>query len=187
VQQSNSNPQWFCIVVEVGGCHRQVQAILADKGYRCFVRMKMVWVSHARVKQAKEKPLLGRYVFVELDPESQSFMPVTTTPGVEAVISSAGVPWPVPRDEVNDLLDRYLAGEFNETRKGAPPIGARVAIIEGRFENWLATVTGLEKGGKQISVKLLGHKTTLNKLPRRALRPALGFDLGRSNHEEVPK
>src|SRR5262245_21203059 len=172
------------MVVEAG-CHRQVRAMLADKGYRCFVPMKKVWVSHARVKQAKEKPLLGRYVFVELDSENQSFMPVTTTPGVEAVISNAGAPWPVPREDVLDLLERYLAGEFNETR-GGPPIGARVAIVEGKFENWLATVTGIEKGGKQISVKLLRHKTTLNKLPGRALRPASGFDLERSNPEEVP-
>jgi transcription antitermination factor NusG len=127
VQQLNSEPQWFCIVVGAG-CHRQVRAMLAAKGYRCFVPMRMVWVTHARVKQAKEKPLLGRYVFVELDPERQSFMPVTTTPGVGAVISNAGVPWPVPRDEVNELVDRYLAGEFNETRNGALPIGARVAM-----------------------------------------------------------
>jgi transcription antitermination factor NusG len=97
--------------------------------------------------RASRKPssvLLGRYTFVELDPQRQSFLPITTTPGIDAVISAI----PVPRADVDDLFDRYLAGEFNET-KGGPPIGARVAIVEGRFENWLATATGLAKDGKQ--------------------------------------
>jgi len=176
--------QWYCLIVEAG-CQRQVRAVLADKGYRIFVPMVKRWRSHARVKKAVERPLLGRYMFVELDYRNQSFLPITTTPGVEAVISNAGMPWPVDRTDVDDLFDRYLAGEFDET-KGGPPVGARVAIVESRFENWLATVTGLEKGGKQISVKLLGHRTTLNKLPGRALRPAFGSDLERSNPAEVP-
>jgi hypothetical protein len=96
--------------------------------------------------------------------------------GIDAAIAAG--------DRPAILFDRYLAGEFNETKDG-PPIGARVAIVEGRFDNWLATVTDLEKGGK-FSAKLPGHKTTLNKLPGRALRPAFGSDLERSNPEKVP-
>jgi transcription antitermination factor NusG len=116
VQQSNSSPQWFCIVVEVG-CHRRVRAMLADKGYRCFVPMKLVWVTHARVKQAKEKPLLGRYVFVELDPASQSFKPVTKTPGVEAVISKAPrVAGHTPTARLGPLHGVKL--EFRNARRG---------------------------------------------------------------------
>jgi hypothetical protein len=77
-------------------------------------------------------------------------LPITTTPRVDAVISAAGVPWPAPRADVDDLFDRYLTGEFNETKSG-PPIGARVAIVAGKVENWLAGATGIEKGGQPLA------------------------------------
>jgi transcription antitermination factor NusG len=89
-------------------------------------------------------------MFVELDYQNQSFLPITATPDVTAVISAAGVPWPVPQVDVDDLFDRSLTGEFNET-KGGLTIGARVAIVAGKFENWLATVTGIEKGGQPLA------------------------------------
>jgi hypothetical protein len=38
----------------------------------------------------------------------------------------------------------YLAGEFNETKNG-PPVGPHVAIVEGKFINWLATATSRTK------------------------------------------
>jgi transcription antitermination factor NusG len=40
---------------------------------------------------------LGRYMFVELDYQNQSFLPITATSGVDAVVSAAGVLWPVLR------------------------------------------------------------------------------------------
>jgi transcription antitermination factor NusG len=181
---SNNGANWFCLVVEPG-CHRQVENHLAAIGYRPFFPKVKRWVSHARVKKAAERPLLGRYLFVEIDFPRQSFSPVMAARGVEAIISSGGTPWPMPRREVDNLFDRYLSGEFDEVKRGFP-VGARVAIVAGEFENWIATVTGLEKGGKQISVKLLGHKATLNKLPGRALRPAFGTDLDRGNPREMP-
>jgi transcription antitermination factor NusG len=176
-------PQWYCIIVEAG-CQRQIRAVLADKGYRVFVPMAKRWVNHARVKKAVERPLLGRYVFVELQP-GQAFLPVMTTAGVEAIISNAGAPCVIPRRQVDRLFHAQLAGRFDETR-GGPPVGARVAIVSGKFENWIATVTGIGHRGRQVSVKLLGHKTTIDKLPPGALRPAFGSDLEKSNPEEIP-
>jgi len=168
---------WYCVIVEAGR-QRQIRAVLADKGYRAFVPMVKRWVKHARVKTAKERPLLGRYLFVELDPVNQSWLPVTATPGVQAVISNGGSPCPIPRREVDHLFDAYLAGWFDETR-GDLPIGARVAIVQGAFDNWIGTVTGIEGRGRQHTVRILGQKTTLSKLPRNALRPAFGSDLSR--------
>ena len=79
-------------------------------------------------------PGLARYLFVEVDFPRQSFAPIMATPGVGYAISVAGVPWPMPRADVEDLLHRYMAGEFDEVAKGPIPVGARVAIVEGKFE-----------------------------------------------------
>jgi transcription antitermination factor NusG len=64
--------------------------------------------------------LLGRYMFVEVDYPRQSFGQLMATRGVEAVIPSAGVPWPMPRVEVEDLLQWYMAGEFEVANEPVP-------------------------------------------------------------------
>jgi transcription antitermination factor NusG len=157
-----------------------------DSGYRPFVPKVKKWVSHARVKKAVERPLpgLARYLFVEVDYPRQDFQTVMDQRGVGYAISVAGIPWPMPRADVEDLLHRYMAGEFDEVAKGLIPVGARVAIVEGKFENWLATVTGQEKGGK-LTLKLLGQNVHLNRVSPRTVRPAAGFDLKREYPEEV--
>jgi hypothetical protein len=84
----------------------------------------------------------------------------------------------MPRADVEELLSRHLAGEFDQVANEAIPIGARVCLVEGRFDNWLATVTGREKGGR-FTVKLLGENVHLNKVSPYSVRPALGSDLRR--------
>jgi hypothetical protein len=84
----------------------------------------------------------------------------------------------MPRVDVEDLLSRCLAGEFDQVANEAIPIGARVCIVEGKFDNWLATITGRGKGGR-FTVKLLGKNEFVNKLSAASLHPASGFDLSR--------
>lgn len=176
---------WYCFVVEPG-CQRQIENALAALGYRPFVPKVRKWRSHARQKTVVERALLGRYLFVEVDFPRQSFAPIMSTPGVEYPISADGVPWPMPRADVEDLLHRYMAGEFDEVTNAAVPIGGRVVITEGQFESWLATVTAREKGGR-VTVKLLGKNVHVNRLTRHAVAPAFGFDLARDNSERVIK
>ena len=176
---SFTGPNWFCVVVEQNR-HRQVEAFLAAMGCRTFVPRVKKWVSHARVRKAVERPLIGRYLFVEVDYPRQSFAPVRAARGVQDIVSHLGVPCVMPRADVEDFLERYLLGEFDEVTGKPVPIGARVAIVEGKFDNWLATVTGRQKGGG-LTVKLLGRNVHLGKLPVSSVRPATGFDLERGN------
>lgn len=123
---------------------------------------------------------LARYVFVEVDHPRQSFEPVMTVKGVHYLISVANEPWPMPSADVEAVLHRYMAGEFDETT-GSAPIGARVAIMAGKFENWIGTVT--QQKGRRVNVKLLGRNAHVNDVALQNLRPAFGFDLGRENPE----
>ncbi|WP_369726741.1 transcription termination/antitermination protein NusG [Bradyrhizobium sp. LLZ17] len=182
-QVSFNGPQWFCLVVDPG-CHRQIESALAMLGYRPFSPKVKRWISHARVKKVAERPLLGRYLFVEIDYPRQSFAPIMEQRAVQYAISVAGVPWPMPRPDVEALLHRYMAGEFDEVAYGPVPVGARVAIVQGQFENWLATVTGQERGGK-LTLKLLGRNVQVSRVSPHDVRPAFGFDLDRQNPDEV--
>jgi hypothetical protein len=110
----------------------------------------------------------------------QSFGDVEAAQGVESILSLMGVPCVMPRADVEDLLSRYLAGEFDQVANGGIPLGARVCIVEGQFDSLLATVTAREKGGR-LSLKLLGKNVNVNRVSPRTVRPASGFDLKRQN------
>ena len=147
---------WYCATVRAG-CHRRAEFELAQLGYRTFYPRLKRWVSHARTKKAKEFPILGRYVFVEIDHPWQSFATVNSVFEIESLVTSYGQPVAFPRREVETLMSRYLSGEWDEVAKGPIPVGARIRIVEGEFNDLLATVTGSK--GRRLKVNVLGRKS----------------------------
>ena len=156
--------RWFCAVTNPN-CQARAALGLHELGYRTFYPKVRRWVTHARVRKAKEKPLLGRYIFVEVDlkNDQQSFYDVRAVNGIEAVLSSwqqtpfgdRVQPAPFCSDWIASMRLRQMAGEWDET-KGTLPIGARVRLMEGEFANKLATVTGKEgRRERTIVFKLL--------------------------------
>lgn len=160
--------KWFCAVTNPG-CQSRAALGLHELGYRTFYPKVRRWVSHARVKKAKEKPLLGRYLFVEVDHPHQSFGLIRTVNGIEGIVSNPD-PLPIPSMLVQSFMERYLYGEWDLVRQEACPyydkfgdlqtrvndripIGARIKIIEGEFNDMLATVTSRKSG--KLHCKLL--------------------------------
>lgn len=161
--------KWFCLLTNPNSQLR-AERELYSLGHRTFTPKIKKWASHARVRKAVERPLLGRYLFVEVDHPRQSFGAVKAVNGVETFISNLGLPTPFPSHWVEGLLRRYLAGEWDfvtqetvqyydkfgeiQTRQNHPiQIGARIRIIEGEFDNLLATVTNRKHG--KLHCKLL--------------------------------
>jgi transcription antitermination factor NusG len=152
----SESAKWFCVMTNPG-CERRASHGLYAAGYRTFYPKVRKWATHARVKKATEKPLLGRYVFVEVDHPRQSHGTVRNVDGVELILSGVlpdGTwgPLPFPANCVSDLRLRYMAGEWDEIARGPLPVGARIKIVEGEFDNLLATVTG--RKGHRIDFKL---------------------------------
>lgn len=148
--------KWFCITAASNRQNR-VAMELYGLGYRTFMPTVRRWVSHARVKRAVDKPLLGRYVFVEVDYPRQAFETVRSVNGVDTLIATMGIPTVFPSHWIEGLMLRQLKGEWDEVAQGKAPVGARIRIVEGEFENELATLTS-RKGGT-VSLKLLGTNT----------------------------
>lgn len=185
----SSTARWFCAVTNPN-CQGRAARGLHQLGYRTFYPKVRRWVSHARVKVAKEKPLLGRYLFVEVDLPAfdddgrkiyeprQSFGEIRGVNGIEGMVSNPD-PVAIPTAYVVRLRERYMAGEWDFVRRdqkrpvfgwdkdkkrevlvgleeNAPlPVGARVKIVEGEFEDLLATVTS--RKGHRIDFKLHGE------------------------------
>lgn len=151
---------WY-IAITNPNCHRRAEAGLAAIGYRVFWPRLRKWVSHARTKKAKEYPILGRYVFVEI-PDGE-FYAVRNVNGVEGLLTGDnGAPAKIPASVVWRFHDRYAAGEWdfvnNETgefvnedsevviRKNRIPNGAIVRIMEGEFADLMTVVRGRKNG-----------------------------------------
>jgi len=165
--------RWFCIIVKVGR-HKRVELDLARLGYRSFYPRAKRWISHARVKTAQERPILNRYMFVEVDHPRQSFDLISSNRDVDEIIratTESGKVEPVafPTGWVEGLISRYMAGEWDYVTPGRfpfrdeageiryrdnemPPIGARIHVLEGEFANQLAQVTG--RKGRSLTFRL---------------------------------
>ena len=151
---------WY-IAITNPNCHRRAEAGLAAIGYRVFWPRLRKWVSHARTKKAKEYPILGRYVFVEI-PDNE-FYAVRNVNGVEGLLKGdSGAPAKIPPNIVWAFRDRYMRGEWdfvaNETgefigddgkikiRKNRIPTGAIVRIMEGEFADLMTVIRGRKNG-----------------------------------------
>ncbi|BEV44783.1 transcription termination/antitermination NusG family protein [Afipia carboxidovorans] len=153
---------WY-IAVTNPNCQRRAECELAALGYRAFWPKLKKWVSHARTKIAKEYPILGRYIFVEI-PDG-NFFRVRNVNGIEALLTDQdGEPAPIPDAVVWSFRERYMRGEWdfvsNETgwfalngrleqRRNPIPVGAIIRIMEGEFAD-LMTVVRSRKNGKIV-------------------------------------
>jgi transcription antitermination factor NusG len=145
--------KWFCAVTNPN-CQARAALGLYELGYRTFYPKKRRWVSHARTKTAKEKPLLGRYLFVEVDQPRQSFGAVRAVNGIEGFVSNPD-PVRIPSNLVESFRLRQMAGEWDEVASGPLVVGCRIRVMEGQFANMLATVTKAK--GRRIDFKLHGE------------------------------
>jgi transcription antitermination factor NusG len=145
--------RWFCAIVKANR-HKRAELDLGQLGFRSFYPRSRKWTSHARVKTAKEFPILGRYIFVEIDYPRQSFLTVDQVIYIDGLIKNQGTAIPFPSHWIEGLLMRYMAGEWDEIANGKIPVGARIRIVEGEFQDQLATV--LSTKGRRVNFKLLG-------------------------------
>lgn len=144
----HAEPRWY-IAITNPNCHKRAESELAALGYRAFWPKLRKWVNHARVKTAKEYPILGRYLFVQV--HDRNFWRVRNVNGIEALLTGDnGAPAEVPSGVVMGFERRYHAGEWDFVTKGLLPIGARVRIIEGEFANMLVIVRGRKNGKIQF-------------------------------------
>lgn len=156
---------WY-VAITNPNCHRRAEAELAALGYRAFWPKLRKWVRHARSQVAKEYPILGRYMFVEV-PDG-NFWNIRNVNGIEALVTSPcacgqAQPAAISPEIVYAFRERYMAGEWdyviNETgefadpetgelitRRNRIPHNAIIRIMEGEFANMIAQVRGREFG-----------------------------------------
>lgn len=160
--------KWFCAITTPHGA-KLVEGELGARGYDVFAPKTRVWVRHARQLKASVRPLLGRYVFIEVDLRRQSFAPIYAARSVDSMLSIDGRPVPIPNREIKKLRWRCIRGEFDEVTNDKLPVGARVQVVAGEWEERLAVITGMASR-KVATLKISGVREPVN-LSEKSLRP----------------
>jgi transcription antitermination factor NusG len=142
---------WFVGIVG-RGAHRVVERELAVLGVAAFYPRLRRWVTHARTKVAAERPLLDRYLFINVIDGQFGRLELVT--GLRALlVSSDGAPAVIADEFVWGWRSRYMQGEFDLTVRDIP-VGALVRIIEGEFADQVGRVVQSVRG--RITVAPLG-------------------------------
>lgn len=168
--------RWYAVMTNIR-CEERAENGLAAKGFRTFLPKTRHWVKHARVRKAVDRPLLSRYLFVETDANRRGFHDIRITDGVEAIISTCGVPSHMPPGLIEEFMRRQMCGEFDFVTPGevqyldahgkrqarenpAMPPGARIKIMDGQYGDFFATVVSVGKAsGGEVLAQLLGTRT----------------------------
>lgn len=155
---------WVCGITTPTGA-MAAEDDLRRAGYEVVLPMHRRWVRHARQLKAVSRPLLGRYIFIEVNTGILGH-----AESIHASRHMDGVIGRVPTRDVHRLRWQHLRGEFDEVVHGPLPVGARVAVVAGEWEDRLAVITGKTKSGT-MSLKVSGVRKPVN-LHEKALRPA---------------
>lgn len=160
---------WYAIRTNIR-CERRAQLGLDAIGYRTYLPQCVRWVSHARIKERVRRPLFSRYLFVEFDINLEGTDKIRATNGVEGILGTAGVPMTIPGGFVLEILARELKGEFDYVSKeGRLPNGAKVAIVDGKYDGLIAILGGIR--GHEVRCKVFGNPHEI-KLPLAFIRAA---------------
>lgn len=155
---------WVCGITTPTG------AMLAEDdlrrgGYEVVMPLHRRWTRHARQLKAVSRPLLGRYIFVEVNTKILGHEEaIYAARGMDSIIGR------VPTRDVKRLRWRYIRGDFDEVTNDPLPVSARVVIVAGEWEERIAIITGKSKSGA-TSLKVSGVREPVN-LSEKALRPA---------------
>ena len=163
--------RWYVVRTNIR-CEDRAHMGIAAAGFRAFLPQVTKWRTHARLKTITRVPLFPRYLFVEADFNRQPITDIHQTHGVESIINNQGVPSSIYGDFVADLIERQLRGEFDATKDEDLPQWAKVAIMDGKYEDCIGIIAKLPgRQRAELLINIMGRKVR-DTLSLAQLRPA---------------
>lgn len=165
--------KWF-VVYTNPKCEEKAAKGMQAKGFRSYLPMFSTWAKQSRLAKHQNqpkvricRPLLARYVFVELPADQTPFGVVRLVDGVREILGDSAAPLPVPGRLIERLREREDDGAFDETvKKGRTFIprwlstGADVRVSKGAFSGLIAMVESiLPKDEVVLNVPMFGRTT----------------------------
>jgi transcriptional antiterminator RfaH len=133
---------WFLVQFKPNS-HSIAKRNLVRQGFQTFLPL------HEETRRARGRfttwmrPLFPGYLFVAFDITTDGWRKVNSTHGVTRIVSLGNKPTPVPRDLVDQLMQRCDCEGQMLPRDAFEP-GDAVEVIKGPFANFIATVHNID-------------------------------------------
>lgn len=125
--------QWS--VVEAVSPARAKASIQAAR-IELFAPEYVIRIRHGRRSELVRRPMLYQYLFVRIDPHASDWQ-VALSPcgwnGIKGVMSSGGVPIPVPENQIDWVRQKTAPFERIVCERAPLTLGQIVQVIEGSF------------------------------------------------------
>lgn len=161
--------QWYVVYT-----HPQAERVatrdLTDKGYRVYLPMQAIRRRDRVVRtmfHTVHVPMFSRYLFVELDIETDPWAPVRYADGVrELFMSRAMRPLPVPTGFVEGLMatEGYRL-HLRDPALSKLPIGTAVRVDSGSFISFPGVVASCDGVTTEVTMQIFGRPTLVT-VPR---------------------
>lgn len=162
--------QWY-VVSTLPHQEARAEANLRRQGFRSWMPTIKRSRRHARRIDTVRSPLFPGYLFVELDLQRETWVPINSTYGVRRILCRDEGPAPAPTAFI-EALCRTIDGDGMVAIPEPLKPGQQVRMIAGPFVDCVGTLLYLAaKDRVALLLEVLGQKVT-TLVSRRALVPA---------------
>ena len=133
---------------------------LERQGFPVYLPRYLKRRRHARKVQTVQAALFPRYLFVNIDLQSQRWRSIQSTVGVSRLVTNGDVPAPVPAPVICGLKDREDERGFIAMAQGPSFVpGDRIKVLGGAFAEALGLFEGVsDRDRVAILLDILGRK-----------------------------
>ena len=145
------------------GAEQSAKTNLNRQNYETWLPLYRKVRRHARKTETVLKPLFPRYIFIEIDLNTQPWRPIVSTFGIQSIISTADGPSPIENNIVYALMEKAEQDGIFEIKQDKFKSGDQIRIqngpmadVEGIFE------TELDSERILILLKLMGREVRVS-------------------------
>lgn len=164
VVTSNQQAQRLGWIALYTRAHQENTAIanIARQGFDAYCPMIARLRRHARKTEEVRRPLFPSYVFVRLDEDRFQWRPLLSTVGVRSVVRFRENLGFMPEGFVEKLRAYEATGRLQQAVAPALEPGTNVKILDGPFENLIATVLSIpEKDRVWLLLDIMGREVRI--------------------------
>ena len=154
-----SDRAWY-VVHTFSGYEKRVKATLdskiaaqglEDKIFDVIVPMRAESEFKDGRRRVVQKKVFPGYVLVDMIVDNNTWFVVRNTQGVTGFVGSEKDPIPLSKEEAYRILNELIGGRADDDTLGFK-VNDNVRIIDGIFENRLATVKGIDAEKQRLKV-----------------------------------
>ncbi len=154
---------WYVVQTQVNAEAKAARNLIRQ-GFEIYLPRYLKRRSHARKVEKVAAPLFPRYLFVQVDMETQRWRSIQSTFGVSRLVTNGSDPAPVAREVVRVLRAKEdQSGFIAMDPRPSFAVGEKVRILAGAFADIVGLFDGLgDRERVAVLLDLLGQKVRVS-------------------------